>query len=148
MDQSITSASSVASLRRSKAASDISRAYKQASAQYLTRRLPEALSTIQGIIAIPPENPYQQRDEDSSYADMPLIANANRKYRVKVWSLYITLLNAIAELGPEEGSEIFGSKEWKRLVGKAKDGSIWDEVVSTGYGGIESNVDADVVANL
>ena len=65
-----------------------------------------------------------------------------------MWSFYLTLLNAIAELGPENGKKEFGGKEWKNLVARAQDGTIWDEVVNIGYGGIEGNIDADVVFNL
>lgn len=58
------------------------------------------------------------------------------------------MLNAIAELGPEDGRAAFGIKQWKSLVAKAQDGTIWEEVVHIGYGDIESRVDADVVINL
>jgi len=65
-----------------------------------------------------------------------------------VWSFYLTFLNAVVELGPEEGKHAFGSSKWKALVQKARDGSIWPEVVRDGYHGSDGDVDADVVINL
>lgn len=51
-------------------------------------------------------------------------------------------------MGPEEGKRVFGLARWKKLVAKAREGSIWTEVVREGYAGMEGDVDADVVANL
>ena len=76
------------------------------------------------------------------------IARTDKRWRVKLWSFYLTLLNAVAELGPEEGKAVFGKQQWKSLVAKAENGTIWEEVVNTGYGGIEARVDAEVVINL
>lgn len=122
--------------------SQISKIYKQASNLFLTRRLPEALSTLELVIVQPAE-------ETSTESSKPApIANANRSSRIKAWSLYLTLVNAIIELGPDDGKATFGSKVWRNIAGKARDGSIWEEVVQVGYNGIEGNVDADVVVNL
>jgi len=52
------------------------------------------------------------------------------------------------ELGPEEGKHAFGSTKWKQLVNKARDGTVWEDIVRDGYSGNEGNVDADVVINL
>lgn len=65
-----------------------------------------------------------------------------------MWSLYLTILNAVVELDPDEGKQAFGSQEWRSLVSKVRDGDVWEEVVSNGYGGVEGNVDSDVVINL
>jgi hypothetical protein len=54
----------------------------------------------------------------------------------------------VIDLGAEEGKHAFGSTRWKALVAKCRDGSVWEDVVRDGYGGIEGNVDADVVINL
>lgn len=129
-----------------KANSEISKIYKQASTLFLTRRLAEAFSTIEPLITAP-QSQEAKKDEEGVAVPAP-IATASRSSRVKVWSLYLTLLNAIAELGPENGKAAFGSREWRTLVAKAQEGTIWEEVVKTGYGGIEGNVDADVVINL
>lgn len=126
--------------------SKISKVYTQASNLYLTRRLSEALSIIEPLITFAPLS--EERTDDGDRVTSAPIATANRKERIKVWSLYLTLLNAIAELGPEEGKTAFGNKQWKILVAKAQEGTIWDDVVSIGYHGIEGNVDADVVINL
>ncbi|KAL8854995.1 MAG: hypothetical protein Q9221_000191 [Calogaya cf. arnoldii] len=127
--------------------SHISNIYKEASALFLTRRLAEASSTLGPILTIPEPSDPNLDDEDDDERTAP-IAIANRSLRVKVWSLYLTLLNAIIQLGPEQGKQAFGSKQWGEIAAKARDGTVWDEVVQSGYGGIEGNVDADVVTNL
>jgi hypothetical protein len=60
----------------------------------------------------------------------------------------LTILNAVVELDPDEGKQAFGSKEWRGLVSKVRDGDVWEEVVQNGYGGVEGDVDSDVVINL
>lgn len=60
----------------------------------------------------------------------------------------MSLLNSIAEMGYEEGKGMFGAARWKELTSKARDGSIWADVVDEGYNGAEGEVDAEVVANL
>ena len=139
--------SSLESLSPSRSAhSLLSKSYKQARDLFLTRRLTEAYAAVESLVTVPTPS-----DEDSPEKDKPYyapIAKANRNHRVKVWSLYLTLINAIHELGSEEGKAQFGSKGWKRITSKAWDGSIWAEVVQNGYGGAEGKVDADVVINL
>lgn len=129
-----------------KAPSEISPVYKEARNLFLTRRLSEALSTIEPLITAPHRR--EEDGEDEGETKPAPIAVASRSSRIKVWSFYLTLLNAIAELGPEDGRAAFGIKQWKSLVAKAQDGTIWEEVVHIGYGDIESRVDADVVINL
>jgi hypothetical protein len=51
-------------------------------------------------------------------------------------------------LGPEEGKNQFGQKEWKAISSQVRDGQIWETVVQTGYRGLEGSVDAEVVYNL
>jgi len=126
--------------------SEISKAYKQASTLFLTRRLPEALSAI-GPLITAPQPPEESMKEDDQPKSAP-VATASRSSRIKVWNFYLTLLNAIAELDPEEGKAAFGSKQWNSLVAKTQEGTIWEDVVNIGYHGIEGNVDADVVINL
>lgn len=126
--------------------SRITRIYKQARDLFLTCRLPEAYTTVEPLVTLAAaSDENQESEEDLKTAP---IANASRSQRVKIWSLYLTLLNAIHELGPEKGKAQFGSKEWKKLTSKAWDGSIWGEVVDIGYGGVEGSVDADVVITL
>ncbi|KAF3003256.1 hypothetical protein E8E14_002116 [Neopestalotiopsis sp. 37M] len=121
----------------------ISKTYRQASQLFLTRRLPEALSTIQPLVTPPPP-------EDGA-ADGPEpapVTRASRSTRIKVWTLYLTVLNAILELEPNEGKEAFGAQDWRALCTKVRDGDIWEEVVRNGYHGVEGDVDSDVVINL
>ena len=139
--------SSISSISTSRQqSSQIAKAYRQAAQLFLTRRLPEALSTIEPIITPPPHD-----ETHGTNGDLPShapVATASRGTRVKVWSFYLTFLNAVVELGAEEGKHAFGSARWKQLVSKCRDGSIWDDVVRDGYAGVEGDVDADVVINL
>ncbi|KAL6705489.1 hypothetical protein ACN47E_006754 [Coniothyrium glycines] len=140
-------ASSLSSLSASRQqSSQIAKAYRQAAQLFLTRRLPEALSTIEPIITPPAlDGAHGHTAQLAGYAP---VANASRSTRVKVWSFYLTFLNAVVELGADEGKHAFGSARWKQLVSKCRDGSIWDDVVRDGYAGVEGDVDADVVVNL
>ena len=139
-----SSVGSISSPRKTK--SEISRLYKEARALFLTRRFAEALSSIEPLITVPRSEHGTVEDEVTP--DLAPVARASQKSRVKVWSFYLALLNAIAELGPDRGKAEFGGKAWRNLIVKAEDGTIWDEVVDIGYGGMEGNVDADVVSSL
>jgi hypothetical protein len=140
--------SSISSLSSARAqSSQIARTYRQAAQLFLTRRLYEALSTIDPIISPElPDSPFQQADHTDQNAAP--VALASKTSRVKVWSFYLTLLNAIIDLGPEEGKLIFGSTKWRELASYARQGTIWDLVVNQGYQGNEGAVDAEVVVNL
>lgn len=144
ISQSQPLGSSIGSLSSSlrRGTNQISKAYTQASNLFLTRRLTEALSTLKPIV----ERPLVEVIGESP--DPTPIAIASRSSRIKIWSLYLTLLNAIIELGPEEGKAAFGSNVWRDIASKARDGSIWEHVVQVGYNGVEGNVDAEVVINL
>ena len=130
-----------------RAASEISKSYKQASQLFLTRRLSEALAVLQPVIT----PPAQVSGNSSGEQDAPLlapIATATPSQRIKVWSLYVTLMNSIVDLGSEEGKRDFGQNEYRALVAKVRDGEIWEQVVRDGYNGREGSVDAEVVYNL
>ncbi|RFU23966.1 hypothetical protein B7463_g12374, partial [Scytalidium lignicola] len=137
-----SSASVISTSSRHSSSSTISKIYRQSSTLFLTRRLPEALSTILPVIAPPSTDSL---DGPSEHAP---IFTASRTTRVKVWSLYLTILNAIVELDPDEGKQAFGTQDWRAQVNKVRDGEVWAEVVKYGYGGVEGNVDPDVVINL
>jgi hypothetical protein len=122
-----------------------SKTYKKASQLYLTRRLPEALSTLKPIITVTEE---QQPNGDHPSTAVAPIATAPSTWRIKVWNLYITLLSAIVDLGAEEGKKQFGQKEWKAIATQVREGGIWETVVQIGYRGREGSVDAEVVYNL
>ncbi|KAE8154731.1 hypothetical protein BDV25DRAFT_94343 [Aspergillus avenaceus] len=122
-----------------------SKTCKKASQLFLTRRLQESLAAIESIITVSQTHDDQYANGDNS---VPPIATAQATVRIKVWVLYITILNAIIELGPEEGKAMFGHKEWKAISTKVRDGEIWETVVQMGYKGLEGSVDADVVYNL
>ncbi|KAB8349703.1 hypothetical protein FH972_023718 [Carpinus fangiana] len=128
--------SSVSSLSSSQSSLSITQIYKHASNLFLTRRIQEALEAIQ---------PLLKPASDDSPAP---IAAASRGARIKVWSLYCSMLNEVVEMGPEDGKRSFGAAQWKELAAKARDGTVWDDVVRDGYQGSEGDVDADVVATL
>ncbi|KAL2134727.1 hypothetical protein VTI74DRAFT_10969 [Chaetomium olivicolor] len=139
---SISSLSSAVPSGRNAASAHISKTYRQASTLFLTRRLPEALSTV-----LPLVSPPSSEDSNGSFEPAP-VCRASRSSRIKVWSLYLTVLNAILELDPEEGKDAFGTQEWKALCHKVREGEVWEEVVRNGYHGAEGDVDAEVVINL
>ncbi|OKL57917.1 hypothetical protein UA08_06641 [Talaromyces atroroseus] len=137
---------STSTLPNSKLCSQI---YKSASQLFLTRRLQESLNTLAPILTTPATtDDVQIANGDSSASALAPIAFASSNVRIKVWNLYITLLSNIVDLGPEEGKIEFGQKEWKAIVAKVRDGSIWEEIVQTGYQALEGSVDADVIYNL
>jgi hypothetical protein len=138
-----SSVSSIASSSSRHASSQIAKTYRQSSSLFLTRRLAEALSILSPIV-LPPK---LSASTNGSHDRVP-IASASRSTRIKVWSLYLTILDAIVNLGPEDGKSELGNKEWREIAKKAQEGGAWEEVVKYGYSGIEGEVDADVVINL
>lgn len=142
LSSSISSLTSSTSARNS--GSYVSKTYRQSSTLFLTRRLPEALTTILPLLT-PPPAPLEGANGTTEPAP---VAKASRNTRIKVWTLYIAILNAIVALEPDEGKEAFGSQEWRAICAKVRDGGIWEEVVMNGYHGVEGDVDSDVVINL
>ncbi|PSR94432.1 hypothetical protein BD289DRAFT_451351 [Coniella lustricola] len=159
LSSSISSLTSPTQARHS--ASYVSKTYRQASTLFLTRRLPEALTTILPLITLPHPTSDDGDKISSSNAEQPSqpqlqpqpqpptpVAKASRNTRIKVWTLYIAILNAIVALEPEEGKEAFGTQDWRATCAKVRDGEVWEEVVVNGYHGVEGHVDPDVVINL
>ena len=142
LSASISSLSSPVPGGRNAAASHISKTYRQASTLFLTRRLPEALSTVLPLVSPPPSD-----DPEGSSEPAPVV-RASKSSKVKVWSLYLTVLNAIVELDSDEGKDAFGTQEWRALCHKVREGEIWEEVARNGYHGVEGDIDAEVVINL
>ncbi|KAK3701388.1 hypothetical protein LTR37_015486 [Vermiconidia calcicola] len=144
---------SLSNLSSSRSANSlIVRTYKQATQQYLTKQFKEALETLEPIIT-----PSHQQQDGAANGDSNShnrngaaapIAQSSRTRRTKIWVFYLSLLHAIIDLGPEEGKLTFGSTLWRQIAAKVRDGSIWTEIVTRGYGGNEGEVDADVVVNL
>ncbi|KAI0400841.1 hypothetical protein F4802DRAFT_467174 [Xylaria palmicola] len=137
------SISSIVSSASPRVPSQISKTYRQASQLFLTRRLPEALSTLLPLIT-----PSTEGGDVNGLTEPAPVVRASRATRIKVWSLYLTVLNAILELESEEGKEAFGTQEWRTLCNKVRNGDVWEEVVQFGYHGVEGDVDSEVVINL
>lgn len=141
---SMSSLTLTASAAARNSGSYVSKTYRQSSTLFLTRRLPEALTTILPLLS-PPPAPLEGANGTTEPAP---VAKASRNTRIKVWTLYIAIINAVVALEPDEGKEAFGSQEWRSICTKVRDGDIWDEVVMNGYHGVEGDVDSDVVINL
>jgi len=92
-----------------------------------------------------PSSPDQTAQEVLASAP---IASATKNARCKVWGLYVSILNEVVELGPDDGKKAVGSARWKGLVDKTSSCSVWEEVVQNGYRGNEGSVDIEVVALL
>ena len=137
-------------------APSVTRTYKTANQLFLTRQVQEALETLQPLLSAPASEEASSPTLDDAPNGFSAhhgpstapIATASRTARIRVWSLYISILNEVIEMGVETGKQTFGAGRWRELASKAKDGSVWEEVVQNGYGGGEGSVDPDVVANL
>ncbi|KAI9665122.1 MAG: hypothetical protein M1831_002132 [Alyxoria varia] len=137
---------------------NVSRTYKHANQLFLTRQIYEALQCLETVILEPKSNRTTNHssespsttdtDDSTAQSSRAPVATAARAARVRTWTLYLAILNEVMEMGPEAGKELFGAVRYKELVGKTRDGSIWEEVVTNGYAGAEAVVDAEVVANL
>lgn len=130
----------------------VTRAYKSANQLFLTRRIREALEILLPLV-VPSTDleatfPLVEEDANSHHNSLAPVSGVSKTARVRVWSLYISILNEVVEMGPDFGKETFGAARWKYLVALARTGSIWEDIVRNGYGGSEGNVDPDVVANL
>lgn len=130
-----------------KPSSEISKAYKHASQLFVTRRFAEALSVLEPVITPARQSNGYGDGDDHSPAQAPLAA-ATTTQRIKVWVLYITLLNSIVDLGQDDGKRLFGHIRYKEMVTCVRNGDIWETVVRDGYAGNEASVDAEVVYNL
>jgi hypothetical protein len=139
--------SSHSSINRSKkASSEISKTYKHASQLFLTRRLAEAYEALEPVIKQPSQANGNHSDEDTPV--IAPIATAATSQRIKIWSLYATLLDAAVDLGNELGKQEFGQKLYRDLVRQVQSSDVWEQVVQDGYQGREASVDAEVVYNL
>jgi hypothetical protein len=150
--------SSLTSLSRSRSSNNlIVRTYKQATQLYLTRRFREAWDVL-GTIVRGSEgqegeennsgNFNNTNDDEGNLSPAP-VAQSSRGTRTKVWVFYLSLIHAVVELGAEEGGREFGGTEkWRSIAKKAREGTVWGEIVARGYGGQEGEVDAEVVVNL
>lgn len=140
--------SSLSGLSRSRSTNNlIVRAYKQATQLYLTRRFKEAWEVLEPVVAPQKDSRDNGVDVQDGKGSAP-VAQSSRGTRTKVWVFYLSLIHAVVELGAEEGKKEFGAELWRAIVRKAREGSVWEEIVGRGYGGSEGEVDAEVVVNL
>ena len=148
--------SSLTSLSRSRSSNNlIVRTYKQATQLYLTRRFREAWDVLGAIVRGTEgaegeeETINNSNDDDEANLSPAPVAQSSRGTRTKVWVFYLSLIHAVVELGAGEGARVFGStNKWRSIARKAREGTVWGEIVARGYGGQEGEVDAEVVVNL
>ena len=126
--------------------SELSYSYSEASTFFLTRRLREAFILLETIVFA--SSPYDEASPEVDLCEPASIANASKSLRIKIWCLYITVLDAIIKLGPEQGRAIFGQQKWRTVVARVRDSNVSEDVVQSGYGGVEERVDIEVVVNL
>lgn len=137
--------SSISSLSSQRAQTSwVAKSYRNAAQLFLTRRLLEAYEAIVPLISAPEEASPRTKSHDQ----VAPVSASSKGTRIKVWSFYLTLIDAIIALGPEDGQTTFGPTKWSSLAQKAREGTIWDEIVRLGYAGSEGNVDGEIVANL
>lgn len=125
----------------------IAKQYRHATQLFLTRRLSEALDAIAPLVEASDGDGRRSPIEQDGTSIAP-VATSSKGTRVKVWSFYSTLLDAIVQLEPDEGELAFGEPRWSSIVARVREGTIWDHVVRLGYRGAEGTVDGEVVANL
>jgi hypothetical protein len=111
-------ASSISSLSSSgsKRYSPVSKTYRQASTLFLTRRLPEALSTLRPIIT-PPNSA-----DDGEPAP---VTKSSRGTRIKVWSLYLTLATRSGERCAPKCETALSGRKWSGM-----DTTDWKEMLT------------------
>jgi len=102
----------------------VSRAYSTSSQQFLTKQLPQAFLTIR---------PYLSS------------SSVSYSWKVKIWKLYITILDTAAKASQEEGKKVWGRGEWLRVMRLAKYNAVWDECEHA-FG--QNDMDLDVVTAL
>ena len=128
---------------------DMSNPFKHASELFLTRRFTEAYEVIDTLVSSPKHesDSYDQHDSD----EPPQAPVANLKTdtrRIKIWVLYISILNAIVDLGEHEGAQKLGEARYQEIARQVRSGGVWDKVKRDGYHGELSAVDPEVAFNL
>ncbi|KAK6430453.1 hypothetical protein LTR95_013396, partial [Oleoguttula sp. CCFEE 5521] len=142
--------SSLASLSRAKSTNTfIVKSYKAATQLYLTRRFKEAWDAIAPAVGAESwETSTGAKGEDGEAAEAAPIAQSSHGTRTKVWVFWLSLVHAVVELGAEEGKVEFGGELWKCIAKAAREGGVWNHIIARGYGGVETEVDAEVVVNV
>lgn len=96
--------------------SAIQTAFQRSTTLFLTRRLPPALETLHPVL------PYTNK--------------CVRSLRVKIWSTYFAILDAVLKLEGPEGKDAFGSlRSWREVKNRVRKAKIWEELLGT-YGDV------------
>ncbi|TGZ80921.1 hypothetical protein EX30DRAFT_371938 [Ascodesmis nigricans] len=107
-----------------------SKAYKNSTNLFLTRRLGEAMQGLLPIID----------------AEPGALNQCPKALRIKLWSLYLAIMDAAAKMTPSEGKAMWGAQEWPQLVARIRSGEVWEEA-NRSYGD-EGRVDPEVIVTL
>ena len=122
--------------------SSISKIYKRASTLFLTRQLKEAHSLLTSLI-----DGAADASSNGFTTNIALI-DATRNQRVKIWCLYLSLIDELLKVGPVQGATFVGLKNWSSLKESVTDSTVWDYVTKQGYQGRQASVDEEVIASL
>ena len=122
--------------------------YKRARDFYLVQQFGEAFDEISSLLN---DNNVFVADLDNgpgSARTQAPVFHANMGLKVKIWSLYLTLLNTLRDVGGQKASAYVGAQRWQRLSESLHNGSIWQHVVDVGFAGDEQVMDIDIVIAL
>lgn len=126
----------------------LSKKYRKARNLFLTQQFAEAFSEI-GLTLEPGE--WFEGDvhdgEGKSLSRVPILF-AKKSVRVKIWSLYLTLLNTFRKAGNDQAGVWVGARRWKGLYASLCDGSIWQNVLHVGYADNEHAMDHEITVAL
>ena len=124
---------------------ELAQVYDQAATYFITRRPSEALSLL--CTAIFPAPVDHGIPFNFGLAEFAPVAGAPRKLRIKIWSLFISCLDALA-LIEGDGVQVARPTRYRDLLTKVRDGTVWDVVVQRGYREQRDSVDPEVVISL
>jgi len=124
----------------------ISKDYDLAQGYFSSKQFREAYDILETLISLP--KPKAGDVEDSALAGKSPVTTAKSSLRVKVWVLYLKLLDALIGSGSNERVAEFGRATWREITSRVQDSTIWKQVLQDGYGGILANVEAEVVWKL
>lgn len=124
----------------------ISKDYDLAQGYFSSKQFREAYDILEALISTP--KPEAGDVEDEASTGKSPIATAKSSLRIKVWTLYFKLVDALIVSGPNECVAEFGRDKWRQITSRVLDSTIWKQVLQDGYGGILANVDAGVVGDL
>lgn len=126
----------------------LSRRYRKARNLFLTQQFTQAFEET--TLLLEPHDAFEdivETGREDTVVGAP-VSFAKRSLRVKVWSLYLTLLSTFMGAGTQKASAWIGAQTWESLDTSLRSGSIWQRVVEVGYAGDELALDHEVIVAL